>query len=325
MTKKVTITDVAKESGFGVGTVSRVLSGDKSVKDSTRAKIMKVIADLDYIPNVNGARLRKKHSGVIAVLVPVINHPFFAEFLENVEIAAEREGWSLLVIASQMNEEKEKEILVKIRRHEIDGGIFVTHYKHDPKELEDCPLVSIDRHLSEEIPLISSDNYDSTKKALELLYSHGNRHIGFIGTKPIVESEVFLRKKAYDDFVQEKGLPMMAKWEVVDHGMEETLAESFLNEYPELDAIFASNSAVAMHVYNSCIRRGKTFPNDLELISNDGVSALWGGQLIDCVRQDIKSMAETAFLTLKNLIEEKEVNPVNIIPTTLILGHTTRS
>ena len=82
---KITILDVAKKSGFAVGTVSRVLSNDISVKDSTRQKILKVIDELHYTPNVNGARLRLKHSGVIAVMVPVINHPFFAEFVEYVE------------------------------------------------------------------------------------------------------------------------------------------------------------------------------------------------------------------------------------------------
>ena len=78
---KVTINDVVKKSGYGLGTVSRVISGDKSVKESTRKKILKVIEELNYVPNVNGARLRRKHSNVIAVLVPVINHPFFAEFV----------------------------------------------------------------------------------------------------------------------------------------------------------------------------------------------------------------------------------------------------
>lgn len=325
MSSRVTIADVAKKSGFGVGTVSRVLSGDKSVRESTRKTILKTIDELHFVRNVNGARLRKKHSGVIAVLVPVINHPFFAEFLENIEVYAAQAGWSLLVITSQMNEEKEKEILLKIRQHEIDGGIFVTHYHHDPEELSGCPLVSIDRHLSDDIPLITSDNYDSTKKALKLLYSHGNRRIGFIGTKPIVDSEVFLRKKAYDDFMAEKGLEPFEKWEIAAHGSEGALVASFLEEYPNLDAIFASNSTLASYVFKTCQMQGKRLPDDLELIAYDGVSPLWGGNAIDCIRQDVKAMAEQAFLTLRALIEEKEVKPLTVVPTTLFVGHTTKA
>ena len=325
MSKVVTINDVARASGFGIGTVSRVLSGDKSVKPATRERINQVIEELHYVRNVNGARLRQKNTGVIAVLVPVINHPFFAEFLENVEIAADKEGWSLLVIASQMNEQKEKEILLKIRQHEIDGGIFVTHYEHSEEELTGCPLVSIDRHLPGNVPLVSSDNYDSTRKALELLYSHGKRRIGFIGTKPIVDSEVVLRKKAYDDFVAEKGLPNLSKWEATSHGNEPSLVESFLNEFQDLDAIFASNGVLALHTQRHLLNKGIRIPDDIELIGNDGVSPLWGAADIDCIQQDIKAMAETSFHLLRDLIEGKEVDPVTIIPTTLILGHTTKA
>ena len=116
--KKVTINDVAEKSGYGLGTVSRVISGDKSVKDSTRKKILQTIEELNYVPNVNGARLRKKHSEVIAVLVPVINHPFFANFVEYLESVAGEHGYSLLLLSSQMDEKKEEDILWKIRKKE---------------------------------------------------------------------------------------------------------------------------------------------------------------------------------------------------------------
>ena len=321
---RVSIRDVAEHSGFGIGTVSRVLSGDKSVKASTREKILKTIDELHYVRNINGARLRSKHSNVIAVMVPVINHPFFAEFVEAVEEQANLRGCSLLLITSQMNKEKEGEILLKIRQHEIDGAIFVTHYAHDEKELEGCPLVSIDRHLSDNIPLVTSDNYGSTKEALETFYKHGARRIGFVGTKPTVESEVSQRKKAYDDFIAEKGLPDLSKWEDVSHGQEPKLVESFLEECPDLDAVFASNVMVAATVYALCLQKRKRFPEDMELISYDGVSPVWGGDSIDCIRQDIPLMAKIAFQTLQDLIEERECAKINIIPTALILGKTTK-
>ena len=62
--QKVTITDVARKSGYGVGTVSRVISGDKSVKDSTRDKINKVIADLHYVPNVTMKHFAYSHHDI---------------------------------------------------------------------------------------------------------------------------------------------------------------------------------------------------------------------------------------------------------------------
>ena len=109
--KKVTITDVARLSGFGVATVSRVIHGDKSVKKSTRDAINKVIEDLHYTPDINGVRLQRGRSYVIAVMVPLINHPFFSQFVEDAEEAASKKGYSVLLVTSKMHVEKEREIL----------------------------------------------------------------------------------------------------------------------------------------------------------------------------------------------------------------------
>lgn len=325
MTKKVTINEVAKKSGYGLGTVSRVVSGDKSVKESTRKRIQEVIEELHYVPNVNGKRLRKKHSGVIAVMVPVINHPFFAELVEDVEQVADKAGCSLLLVTSQMNKEKEKEILLKIRQKEIDGAIFVTHYEHDPSEFDGCPLVSIDRHISDDVPFVSSDNYDATKSALERLYQSGARKIGFLGTKPTVESEVSLRKKAYDDFINEKGMEPCAMFEIINHGEEEHLVDLFLEKAKDLDAVFVSNNVLSQIFYVKALASGKRFPEDLQLISYDGVFSAWNQTpTITCIQQPIKEMAEASFEILRDLINEADTAKSAILKTKLIVGTTTK-
>ena len=325
MTKKVTINDVVRESGYGLGTVSRVISGDKSVKESTRKKIQAVIDELHYVPNVNGARLRKKHSDVIAVLVPVINHPFFAEFVEDVERIADANGYSLLLVTSQMNEKKEEEILLKIRKREIDGAIFVTHYEHSEEEIKGLPLVSIDRHLNHVVPYVSSNNYEASKEAIEYLISKGAKKIGYIGSKPFVESEVSYREKAYLDVIKEHGYEPYILNEVIKHGEERELINRFLNTYPEVDAIFASGSTISCLLYERLLELGKKMPEDIQLISYDGTSLRRNGkQVITSIEQPIKELAEASFNILVDLINEKEVNQSNIFKTTFVLGETTK-
>lgn len=325
MDKKVTILDVAKASGYGVGTVSRVLSGEASVKESTRQKILKVIDELNYTPNVTGVRLRTQHSGVIAVMVPVIFHPFFSEFLEDVESAATEKGYSVLLVASQMNVEKEREILRKIKRKEVDGAIFVTHYEHDDADLHDCPLVSIDRHLNHSVPFVSSDNYDATKNALEQLVASGAKKIGYIGSKPFVDSEVLLREKAYLDVMKEHHLPVMLLNEAIAHGEEEKLADQFLAKYPDLDAIFASGNTLTDVIYFKLASLGKRMPEDIQLVGYDGVAYnLDGYPKISAIAQPIKEMAVAAFNILIDLINGKEVKQKNIYKTTFVKGSTTK-
>ena len=317
MTKKVTINDVVRESGYGLGTVSRVISGDKSVKESTRKKIQSVIDELHYVPNVNGARLRKKHSDVIAVLVPVINHPFFAEFVEDVERIADENGYSLLLVTSQMNEKKEEEILLKIRKREIDGAIFVTHYEHSEEEIKGLPLVSIDRHLNHVVPYVSSNNYEASKEAIEYLISKGAKKIGYIGSKPFVESEVSYREKAYLDVIKEHGYEPYILNEVIKHGEERGLINRFLNTYPEVDAIFASGSTISYLLYERLLELGKKMPEDIQLISYDGTSLRRNGkQVITSIEQPIKELAEASFNILVDLMERRATTPhTEFLPT----------
>lgn len=326
MSDKVTILDVAKKSGFGVGTVSRVISGDKYVKESTRKTILKVIEELNFSPNVNGARLRQKHNKVIAILVPIINHPFFAEFVEHVNNIASTKGYSTLLVVSRMNVDKEKEILRKIRQKEVDGAIFVTHYEHEDEEIRGLPLVSVDRHLNHSVPYVSSDNYDASKKAVEYLVSTGAKKIGFIGTKPFVDSEVLFREKAYQDVVAGHHLTSYITNEVVEHGEEEKLVDKFLKAYPDLDAIFASGMTTAQILYQKLKKKGVKFPDDMQLINYDGEPNLWDNHEIEIssIQQPIKEMAEGAFNLLVDVINGKEIQIRNIYTSTFIKGNTTK-
>ena len=147
-----TIKDVAKYAGVGVGTVSRVLNGGESVNEEKIRRVREAIEALHFVPNKNASKLRRNASNVLALLVPLVNHPFFANLAYYVEDEADKYGYSILLISSQRRIFKEEEILRRIRRKEVDGAIFVTHFEHDERSLEDCSIVSIDRPLGRDVP-----------------------------------------------------------------------------------------------------------------------------------------------------------------------------
>lgn len=137
-----TIKEVAKRSGVGVGTVSRVLNNSPQISEETKAKVLKAVEELNYVPNIAGKRLSQKRSYVLAVIVPVINHPYFAQLIAELELAADAKGYSLLVVSSQHRIEKEQEILKRLAQNEADGAIFVTHYAHDERDFQNLAIVS---------------------------------------------------------------------------------------------------------------------------------------------------------------------------------------
>ena len=161
-----TIKDVAALSGVGVGTVSRVINGGTNVNEETKKKVLAAIKELNFTPNSMGVKLRKNQNKVFALLVPLINHSFFAELTAHVEREALKYGYSILLVCSQKHEEREIEIINKLNRKEVDGVIFVTHYNHSEEELKNKVIVTIDRHLPGDIPFLSSNNYEASREAV---------------------------------------------------------------------------------------------------------------------------------------------------------------
>ena len=91
------IKDVAQKAGVGVGTVSRVLNNSGYVSDETREKIEEAMKNLQYTPNELARNLYRKKSGIIAVLVPTVEIPFFAELVHNIEAELYNEGFKIML------------------------------------------------------------------------------------------------------------------------------------------------------------------------------------------------------------------------------------
>lgn len=320
-----TIQDVARISGVGVGTVSRVINGGKSVSEATRVKVLKTIEELNYIPNSLGVKLRTNKNKVFALLVPVINHSFFAELTAHVEKEAEKHGYSILLVCSQKNVEREKEIINKLNGNEVDGVIFVTHYNHKLEELKNKNIVTIDRHLGENIPFVSSNNYESSREAIEYLVKKGCKNIAYLGSKPYVDSEVLLREKAYIDVMKENGMEPKVYSVIINHGEEQEKIDEFVRLYPDVDGIFASGASMGSLLYHTLLSQGKRIPDDVQIISYDGFFGDYGySNEITCVEQPVEQIAKKCIKILLDLIDKKNVEIENIVNSKLIIHKTTK-
>ena len=319
-----TIKDVAKYAGVGVGTVSRVLNGGGSVNPSKREKVLSAVKALNYTPNKMASKLRKNETRSIALLVPIINHPFFADFAYYVEDEADKFGYSVILVSSQQRVEKETDIINRIRLREVDGAVFVTHYAHKAEEICDCPIVSIDRVFGGGIPYVTTDNYAATKKAVEYLIGRGCKKVGFLGSKPIVGSEVSERERAYEDVMKGSAREKRVVNEVILHGDERSLAEKFFDLYPDTDGAFVSGYTMARIFLSVAEKRGKKIPEDIQMISYDGSFGQWHDDgAWTCIEQPIEKMARAVVDILVKKIHGKDVETRYEFPTEFILGNTT--
>lgn len=319
-----TIKDVAKHAGVGIGTVSRVINNEKAVGEKTRKKVVESMKMLNYSPNNMASQLRKNETRIIALLVPIINHPFFAKLAYYVEDEADKFGYSVILVSSQQRVDKEEEIISRIKHKKVDGAVFVTHYIHNEEDLKDCPIISIDRVLGKNIPYVTTDNYESTKKAIKYMIERGAKRVGYIGSKPLVDSEVLERERAYCDVMKEYDMPIRMVNETMQHGEETTLVADFMEKYPDVDGVFVSGYTLSQVFCEAAIDLGIKIPDDLQIISYDGIFKQWSFSNMTSVEQPVEEMARQVVRLLIKKIHGEETCTRTVLKTKFVLGTTTK-
>lgn len=320
-----TIHDVAVKAGVGIGTVSRVLNNSPQISEETREKVQNAIKELNYVPNVAGKRLSQNRSYVLAVVVPVIAHPYFSKLIAELELAADAHGYSLLVVSSQHRIEKEKEIIQRLAQKQADGAIFVTHYEHDESEFKNLAIVSIDRHLGSNIPIVTTNNYEATRQGVEYLIEKGCKRISFLGTKPSQESEVILREKAYRDVIREHSMEEIVVNKEIKHGEEEALIDQLFGTDKTIDGIFVSGCILANVLKKRFEKAGCKLPEEVQVMSYDGEFYRTSCKTMTTMKQPLKLMAEKCVeLLIKLINNEKDIEMMNKFDCQFVKGDTTK-
>ena len=105
-----TIYDVARNAGVSTATVSRVISNYNHVSDDTRARVLRAIEELQFVPNAMARGLKSNRSGLIALLVPEIVNSFFTTIAHGVEAVANANGFNVILGNTEENVAKNKTI-----------------------------------------------------------------------------------------------------------------------------------------------------------------------------------------------------------------------
>ena len=96
-----TLKDVAEASGLTVGTVSRVLNNRGYISPKTREKVYQVMKELNYQPNETARILAKQKSNIIGIVLPNVEHPYFAKILGCLEREAAKLGYRIMLFVSR--------------------------------------------------------------------------------------------------------------------------------------------------------------------------------------------------------------------------------
>ena len=310
-----TIQDVAKHAQVGVGTVSRVLSGNGYVKEETRQKVQASIDELNYTPNEMARNLFFQKSGIVAVIVPEVAHPFFAQFVNAAEMVLCEKGYQTMICNTYYEQNYEQRYLEMLKRRRVDGIIFGAHTVLDISQYENIrlPIVALDRDLGKNIPRVSVDHRAGGRIAAEELIRSGCRNVlQFVGAKrgTEVSTPANGRHDVFEETMKQHGIPCRSigvKWPTADISYYQTVASRLLEDYPDIDGYFATD-LMSMAILQSALLHRKRIPEALKLITYDGANGIGlTFPRITAIVQPIERLASEAVQLVVDLIEGKSV------------------
>lgn len=269
------IKDVAQRAGVGVGTVSRVLNDSGYVSDITREKIEKAMRELQYTPNELARNLYRKKSGIVAVLVPSVETPFFSELVHDIEAELYKEGFKIMLCNTDKAHNAELEYLNMLNRHIVDGVITGVH-SLDVEEYKKIkkPIVAFDRYLGEDIPVVAVDHKEGGRLAAEILLANGCKKIVHFRGVTAVESPYHDRHFEFARIMKEQGIECFdyeLAWNRFDLEYYEYAIKDLFNKIGdwEFDGIFGTD-LVAIECMNEVIRRHRKVPKNVKCVAYDG-------------------------------------------------------
>ena len=267
------IRDVAKKANVGSTTVSRVLNNNGYVSPETRRKIEEAMKELNYTLNELARNLFHKKTGTIAVLVPTVSHPFFAEFVNNIEVALYEKGYKTMLCTTAKEGNAELEYLDMLNRHIVDGVISGVH-SLDIEEYQKIkkPIVALDRYLGEDIPVVAVDHVLGGRMAADELARNGCKKVLQFRGSLAVESPYHDRHREFEKVMKEKNIEVFSyelEWNRFDNEYIENVIRDVFSKNILFDGVFGVD-LFAIGYMNAARIRGIRVPEDLRIVSYDG-------------------------------------------------------
>lgn len=312
----ITIKDVAKHAQVGAATVSRVLNGSGYVKEETRKKVLDAIAELNYTPNEVARNLYHRKTGIVAILVPEVSHPYFAEFVNAAEIALYERGYQCMICNTWREKNAEAYYLDILKQQRVDGIISGVH-SLDIKRYDetDRPIVALDRRLGERIPCVAVNHEKGGRMAAEELIGAGCKNVlQCVGVRK-VSSPSNMRHVIFEQVMKENGISCTnyaSKWNTFDAEYYLQAADEITDKYPDVDGFFATD-IMAASLVKTAVMKGRRFPEDFKVVSYDGtyLSRMSYPRLTTII-QPINELAVTCVRLLVELIEGRTPEEKNI-------------
>ena len=301
-----TIKDIAKLSGYSIGTVSRVLNDRPDVSEAARQKIREIIKRENFQPNINAKHLKQVHSSPVTVLVKGTNNLFLTLILEKIQLHLNRAGEDSTVVFLEEAADEAQAAAQLCKERNPKGLLFLggdlRNFRNGYTDIE-VPSVLVSAYAKNlGIPTMSSfstDDYEGGRAAMKLLVENGHRRVLVVGGfKSDEEEQVSVQRlNGAVSVLKEHGIKIKKKEQYVEciFTMEDgyKAVRRAMSRHPDVTAVFALSDLIAIGGMRAAYELGKRVPEDVSFIGFDGIEYTdFTIPRLVTIRQDIDSLAK---------------------------------
>ncbi len=318
----VTIYDLAREAGVGIGTVSRCLNNHPSVSAETRAKVLAVARRLNYQPHPHAQRLASRKTNTFSAIIPYFTNYFFLQVLQGIQDKASELGFDIVLYGVNYPGQAEYYLRRSLQRGRVDGVLYFSmplpeSYAAKFKQMQ-LPLVMVDAS-HPEFDSIRVKNVEGAMEATRHLLSLGHREIALINGSlqsypgrerlegyrkalegagvPFTEERLFISTVTKQDgFSREGGREAMKR--LLDARAGGT----------EATAVFVASDIQALGALEVAREHGVRVPDDIAMVGFDDIELAQHGGLTT-MRQPLYEMGLLAMTKLMARIADPGAPP----------------
>ena len=312
--KKVNLKEVAAKAGVSMMSVSRAINDKPGLNTKTREKILQVVSDMGYVPNLLAGSLGRKGTKTIGVVIPVIENTNFPEMLRGIESTLSKEGYRFILCCSYNDPIKERNEIASLLEMQIDGLIWTPATLNDSANImnlikgQSCPMIFMDRLIpGVEASSVVVDDFDGAYETVRHLNKQGFKSVGHLSSDlEFWTSRERLRgfRAAMREFYPDQQEVLLTAEASVQGGAE--AMQKLLKSKQLPQALFAFNDPMAIGAFQALKSAGVRVPEDMGLV---GFANILAGEImavsLSSVDQNAEMIgAESARLLLQQITQE---------------------
>jgi DNA-binding LacI/PurR family transcriptional regulator len=328
----VTIRDVAKRAGVGIGTVSSVINNSRPVSDATRRRVLAAIEELNFVPHFRPRRFSRDKVRMIAVVIPFFIRVAQFERLRGVMSVIAKSEYEITLLVTEPTADRNKVLETVPHQGGIDGLLI---FSFVPTEIE---IQQILRHKTPtvlvgayhpELPSIVLNDALATETAVRYLIDLGHRKIAYVyehREEPSGFPSTGARYQSYCQALKSAGLALNPDYQYqassnFEQGQQVALDLLTLPDPPT--AIFSHSDKLALGIIRAARKLKVEIPDNVSILSYEDTELAQAAQ-ITAVRQHLFESGVQGVKVLLNQIDNQDSSPTCFqLPVELVIRQTT--